>query len=174
MTDEGVRAVADELPALTELDVAGCSLVTDDGLRAVAARPSLVRLSLGGCWRVTDAGLRAVSSQLTLLTELDLHGCSKATDEALRAVAELTALTVLDFGGCWKLTDIGVRHLSGLRSLRELDLSYCATSAAAEEELRLQIPGLSIEHDRPSDESTDGGYWGFSDEDQFWGSDEGF
>jgi hypothetical protein len=48
--------------------------------------------------------------------------------------------------------DAGLQHLSDLKQLTLLNLSYCDTSKAAEEELRQQIPGLSIQHEHLSDE----------------------
>ena len=51
--------------------------------------------------------------------------------------------------------DAGLQHLSDLKQLSLLNLSYCDTSEAAEEELRQQIPGLSIEHERSDEEDSD-------------------
>jgi hypothetical protein len=83
-----------------------------------------------------------------------LGGCDKVTNDGLRAVAELTSLIHLAFNlwGCSLVTDVGLQHLSDLKQLTLLGVSFCDTSEAAEEELRQQIPGLSIEHEHPSDE----------------------
>ena len=78
------------------------------------------------------------------------------TDEGLWAVAGLTFLTELDLYGCDSVTDVGLQHLRNLKQLQFLDLTYCGTSHAAEEELCRKIPGLSIEHDRFSDDDDDG------------------
>ena len=124
---------------------------------------------------LTDEGMRAVA-ELKSLTFLALTNCSLVTDMGVRAVAELKCLTCLSLGDC-SLTE-GVRALAGIHSPldRLLHLSdRCGAAAphqpqepllprsqrlaAAEEELRQQIPGLEIEHAREaveSDEDSEG------------------
>jgi hypothetical protein len=84
------------------------------------------------------------------------EGCSLVTNDGLRAVAPLTSLAHLNLAGCEKVTDAGLQHLSDLKQLTLLNVSFCDTSEAAEQELRQQIPGLSIEHEHPSDEEDSG------------------
>ena len=42
MTDEGVRAVAEGCPQLTQLTLSGCTSVTDEGVRFLKERDCLV------------------------------------------------------------------------------------------------------------------------------------
>jgi hypothetical protein len=44
------------LPALTSLNLHGCGMVTDGGLRAVSNLHALTFLNLTSCGRVTDEG----------------------------------------------------------------------------------------------------------------------
>jgi hypothetical protein len=93
---------------------------------------------------VTNEGVRAVAG-LMKLTHLILRS-RLVTSEGVRAIAGLTNLTHLYLISC-AVTDVGLQHLiSSLKKLCHINLSQCNTSEAAEEELRRQIPGLTIEH----------------------------
>jgi hypothetical protein len=63
--DFDLEVIAGSLPRLRHLDVSGCTLLTDDGARALASAPALAAgrltaLGLGRLPRVTAAGLCAV------------------------------------------------------------------------------------------------------------------
>jgi hypothetical protein len=59
------------------LDLYGCSLITDEGLRHLG---SATTLDLSNCYKITDEGLRHLGS----VTTLNLTDCSRITDEGLR------------------------------------------------------------------------------------------
>ena len=90
--------------------------------------------------------------QLKCLTWLELGDCSLITDQGIMAVAGLTDLIHLSIDRT-SVTNAGLRHLSSLKNLTYIDFSFCDTSEAAVEELRQQIPGLRIRHDREDEES---------------------
>ena len=79
---------------LTELDLAGCTLVTDVGVRELRGLTKLKTLNLSYCTHVTDAGLQHCTS-LTALSDLWLYGTSitQAGRNALKAA--LPALTII-------------------------------------------------------------------------------
>jgi hypothetical protein len=54
VTDEGMRAVRWTGTALKTLNLSGCQLVTDEGVRAVSSCTALESLSLYSCNTVTD------------------------------------------------------------------------------------------------------------------------
>ena len=60
-TDAAVAALCGRMPALTKLILHWCSLLTDQGLQAVAELKALTVLNLFGCSLVTDQGLQAVA-----------------------------------------------------------------------------------------------------------------
>jgi len=177
VTDAGLLAVSG-LPALTSLNLFGCERITDVGMTAVSSLPALNTLSLFHCSKVTDLAMTAVS-QLPALTTLNINFCEKitdvgvlsvsgmptlqslhltlqkVTDEGVRCLSNMPALKELYLYRCRSITDVALRHLSGLKTLVVLKLSYTETSDAAEEELRRQIPGLVIVHERSYDEGTE-------------------
>ena len=116
----------------------------------MAELKALECLILRGCSLITDEGLRAVA-ELKCLTVLDLDGCSLVMDVGVRAVAGLPHLTEL-YPYNTSVTDAGLQHLTSLRNLSHLNLNYCNTSATAEEALRQQIPGLEIVHEREDED----------------------
>ena len=85
VNDVVVLTVAARCTQLTSLDLSGCRLVTDEGLRAVAAAcTQLTSLNLSCCYLVTDEGLRAVAAACTQLTLLELYYCSRVTEAGVR------------------------------------------------------------------------------------------
>ena len=93
--------------------------------------------------------------QLKCLTWLELGDCSLITDQGIMAVAGLTDLIHLSIDRT-SVTNAGLRHLSSLKNLTYIDFSFCNTSEAAEEELRQQIVGLHIVHERLEESEDEG------------------
>jgi len=60
VADEALRVVASRRPSLTSLDVMGCALLTDSGVRAVSCLPALTLLDASLCFKVTAAGVQAL------------------------------------------------------------------------------------------------------------------
>lgn len=122
VTDETLANLA-AYTGLEEVDIGGCSAVTDTGVAQLGTLRGLRRLDL----TKTGAGIKALSavSALRELEELDLSLCDHVTDEAVAALGVLPKLRVLRLSGCTKLTDRGLAHISKLSSLEVLDLSWC-------------------------------------------------
>jgi hypothetical protein len=97
-------------PYILNLDLGGCSLLTDEGLTHLAGLTALESLMLSRCERVTDQGLKCLSG-LTGLKILSLNGCKRLTDSGLASLHGLAALQSLYLVGCEGLTDIGLKRL---------------------------------------------------------------
>jgi hypothetical protein len=93
ITDAGVTALAGGLNALTSLDLAGCSKLTNAGVITLTRLTALDDLSLADCENMTDEGVTALARSLTSLTRLDLCSCCKLTDAGMTALAPLIALS---------------------------------------------------------------------------------
>lgn len=145
-------------PRLTALRLSSCRLVTDRGLASVAARlPALTRLDLAGATGVSDAGLSRLSA-MTRLRRLDLSRTA-VSNTCLARLCALTQLQWLDLSGTGVASD-GLAPLLRLPALQQLSVLRCdrltdenlvqllpAASGAAEEAVaaelarRAAIPG---------------------------------
>jgi hypothetical protein len=140
----GLHDLADLLAGLTSLSLDG-GLSSSVGLRdASIGRPTaLTDLNLAECVEVTDDGLGALAS-FTALTSLNLHGRDQVSDNGLLELAGLTALTTLNLAGC-RVSDDGLRSLPGLTALTSLDLTKSVEASAtlvSDGGLRALLAGL--------------------------------
>eukprot|EP00959_Pyramimonas_sp_CCMP1952_P461572 9481805-Pyramimonas_sp.AAC.1 len=133
--EQWVWALTPWFPALTAVNLAKCSTVTDAGVRALGSLTTLTSLGLDGCELVTDDGVRALASTLAGLTSLTLgfftlgfpsQFCDVVspsplvTGNGVQALASLTGLTFLMLWVCELVTDDGMQALSSLTSLTSL------------------------------------------------------
>ena len=85
ITDEGLLAIARNMPELELLAMSQCSDVTEEGVQAVAKGcRKLVYLDMAHCMRVTDRGLRSVLRHCPRLLYLDVRGVNNLTTAELR------------------------------------------------------------------------------------------
>lgn len=143
--DDAVLTALAALPALRELELAGCPSVTAAGLRALATTPlrslgvsirsgdaaawiaemspTIESLSLAWSTQVDDAALAAVATRLPHLRGLDLSQCAQITDAGLAVLLERTTLQRLDLRGCKALTVAVLPALLAAKTLRLLDVT---------------------------------------------------
>ncbi|KAK3536130.1 hypothetical protein QTP70_031023, partial [Hemibagrus guttatus] len=112
---------------LQELDLSGCSNLTDVSMTQVLQFPVLQRLSLAMLPEISDEGVASVVLHCPCLTSLALSGCSRLTDAGLaRALPRLHRLQRLQLAYCNGITDrslsLIVQHC---KRLRTLDISMC-------------------------------------------------
>eukprot|EP00854_Cymbomonas_tetramitiformis_P022759 gene22759-27478_t len=118
------------LPRLASLDLSHCRLgVTDGLLAALAASPSiasLTSLNIAKCNGLTANGLASLTP-LAHLASLNLDKCNTAvTDATLVALAHsLTVLTALSLQVCRRVSLAGLRALATLPHLTDFNLAYC-------------------------------------------------
>lgn len=109
----------DNLPNLHELELSGCSSLTD--ISALAKLPSLQTLDLSSCSELTDI---SVLGKLHNLRNLDLFNCTKLSE-----LGKLpTSLCNLNLAKCKKLVDIFSlgKNQAAFPNLQKLDLSHCS------------------------------------------------
>lgn len=88
---------------LTELNLSGCSLVTDVGVVALAKHALVLKCLNLSRTQVTDYGLISLADGVCakILTELQLSYCKGVTDEGIDAVSNnCPKLSILIFHGC--------------------------------------------------------------------------
>lgn len=100
-TDAAVTAIlSGGFAALVDLDLDGCSRITEDGIsRAIAGStaglPPLRSLSLSRLRAVGDAAFGAIASAFEGLARLGLDECCRLSDEGLAVLATRSVLPVL-------------------------------------------------------------------------------
>ena len=117
---------------LVDLNLTGCSLLTDSALRCLAGRvPNLETLQLGGCTALTDTGFVALLPTLPKLTHLDIEECSELTNTTLQALARGPAakqLQHLQCSYCEQMSDQGVMEvICRSPNLRNLEIDNSMT-----------------------------------------------
>ncbi|KAM7259384.1 hypothetical protein ACFE04_015125 [Oxalis oulophora] len=131
--------------SLHYLDIADCHRINSSALWPLSGMATLKELNLSGCTKVTDAGINhllsistleklwialtgvttkgvALLSSLLNLSLLDLGGLP-VTDETLRSLKVLTKLEYLDLWGS-KVSDEGVTFLPMLTELKFLNIAW--------------------------------------------------
>ena len=110
---------------LRRLDLTSCALVSDAGVKSLAAGCKELRgLNLFGCKEVTDAGVKSLAAGCKELRDLNLKCCKEVTDAGVKSLADgCKELRNLDLSYCNKVTDAGVKSLAdACKELRDLDI----------------------------------------------------
>lgn len=119
-TDDGLRALTALHTTLENLNLKGCSLISDQGVAELMTLTVLNRLNVSRC-RITDVGLEHIG-QWPSLRSLNVAACKGITDRGF--CAWRAPLKFLNLSGCSELTDAAVRNLAR-PSLTNLNLSDC-------------------------------------------------
>lgn len=135
VTDSSLGRIAQYLKNLEELDLGGCSNLTNTGLLLLVSwgLKRLRRLDLRSCWHVSDRGIGHLAGHDLETDEgnppleyLGLQDCQRLSDEALRHVSTgLKTLTSINLSFCVNISDAGLKYLAKMPSLRELNLRSC-------------------------------------------------
>ncbi|TSS60377.1 Cyclic nucleotide-gated cation channel beta-1 [Bagarius yarrelli] len=152
VTDEDLGAFREQdraslraICGLQELDLSGCSKLTDVSITQVLRFPALRRLSLAMMPEISDEAVASVALHCRCLTSLALSGCSRLTDTGLaQAVPHLQRLQHLQLAYCDGLTDRSLNLIvQHCRRLRTLDISMCRDISVTKVDfLQLHLPFL--------------------------------
>uniref|UniRef100_A0A7N6BR34 [histone H3]-dimethyl-L-lysine(36) demethylase n=1 Tax=Anabas testudineus TaxID=64144 RepID=A0A7N6BR34_ANATE len=99
ISDSTVRLVIRHMPNLTKLDLSHCNSLTDHSINLLTAvgsstRNTLAELNLGGCSKLTDTCLKYLR-RLSCISLLDLRGCKGVSRKACEAfISELSVNTL--------------------------------------------------------------------------------
>ncbi len=118
LTDDALAHVVN-YPKLRVLDLRGCILIGDDGLKHLQALKNLERLKLRSD-RVTDTGIGYLKG-LTKLRGFVLEDASRITDDSLKTFSDKTGIDEIGLMRT-PISDEGLAHLSKLNKLKQLDL----------------------------------------------------
>lgn len=149
------------LPALQQLELAGATEITADGLKSIVSLKQLKDLSLRSAnvsdemlevigqmkqleslniagSGVTDQGMHHLSG-LQNLVVLSISGCKNLTDESLKTIGQLNGLQYL-YAQSTKFTDDGLRHLHGMPRLSNVSLLGSKHTSRGIQLLRDSLP----------------------------------
>ena len=148
ITDQGLKELLNHTDALSELDLSGCSRLTDNGLAVLATLPNLTQLKLDQ----TAAGPQllqdlANNSQLELVS---LDGCRAVNDRAIEKLLGShvhTRLRFLRLSGT-RITNASVEPLARnqLPALKGLDLQNTRVTSDLASRLRQRFHGCRVLH----------------------------
>jgi len=123
VTDRGLESLANSTPLrnLRGIEFRG-SLMTDEGLKYLAAGDNLKMLLIDGCSRITDAGMAHLNglSALDILCLQENAGKMNLTDACLSHIAMMPRLRYLAL--YVNFSDAGLGHLQNLGRLQWLEL----------------------------------------------------
>ena len=114
VTDVGVLELAENSKLLKNLELNGCELVTDEGVKALAKNCTLLSLTLSCCRNVTNDAFSAASLEgLKQLSALDLTRCLNVTDLAIKQIArDCSNLQTLNLSSCEDITDAAIMEVA--------------------------------------------------------------
>ncbi len=118
LSDDDLKRVSAQA-TIVELDLTGCSQISDRGIGSLAGLSELRVLRLDGCYRITVDGLRSLTA-LKNLSTLDLSQSRLDLKEVYKVLQEVPHLRHLEIRDVRGLVTKG---LEGLPRLEYLDLS---------------------------------------------------
>lgn len=106
INDAALIHVANSLPALKSLTIAGCNSITDNAISKLSQKcTELVYLDISHCKSITSSSIKAICSSLPNLQHLDLSWCSDAiNDSAIQKIAKCHKLQHLGLAGIFLLS----------------------------------------------------------------------
>ena len=129
---------------LENVDLAGCSKISNDGLRFLSCNlKKLKHLNLRSCRHLTDVGIEKLCGPLDdnspisangpelyparfSLQSLSLQDCQKLSDESLGYISQrLPNLKSINLSFCVSITDTGLKSLAKMTSLEDINLRSC-------------------------------------------------
>lgn len=90
VTDKGVTEIARGCPLLQMINLAYCTEMTDESLRALSKCSSLKTLEIRGCPRVSSAGLSAIAVGCRQISKLDIKKCHDIDDAGMLPLARFS------------------------------------------------------------------------------------
>ena len=128
LTDVGFKAICENQPSLSTLDIADSGGITDEGLKHVSLLSNLKHLVVSGCRMVSDYSVSKLR-HLRKLEHFEASACYAITTKSIAigiGYYALETLTYLNLSYCMSVTDDGIQIVChNLANLEHLDLSSC-------------------------------------------------
>lgn len=143
MTDDLLSSILSSFPNLTDIDINGCSSITDAAILLFAKRAKAFEVvRIDRCQYVSDVSLlQLIRAQGTKLRALSIRDCRLVPDVVIKElfVSQPKKLQELNVSGCTSLTDACMEYLSTVPSyygnrvatayhqLVQIDVSGCTS-----------------------------------------------
>jgi len=122
--DSNILSLLGRCSGIRSLDLSGCRLLTDNGVRRVTEScPRLYGLDLSRCSGLTDASCEAIANGCKQILCIRLACCEQITDAGVALLSQCTQLAYLDLDNCTKVSDWGVQQIAnGCKHLARLHI----------------------------------------------------
>lgn len=127
LTDEMLIVFLQKFPHLQELNIEGCTNLSEAGLKAIAQLPNLQKLDLSLLSpKLTDEMLVGILQCCPDIKELNISGCTQLKGKNWKSIPLLPNLQVLNLKDCTAITERkAARILERSPMLRELNIDGC-------------------------------------------------
>ncbi|GJY36141.1 leucine-rich repeat, cysteine-containing subtype protein [Tanacetum coccineum] len=125
--DAGLFALVRSCKNLRSLDLKRCVNVTDETLKVIGEAECLYHLDVQGCHLISDLGLKHLANgKLKYSMEvLNLSECNRISDDGIIYLRQMPSLSILDLSKCGvNVTDSGVVAIAQSPSIKGLKLSW--------------------------------------------------
>ncbi|KIP08351.1 hypothetical protein PHLGIDRAFT_104486 [Phlebiopsis gigantea 11061_1 CR5-6] len=127
ITDDAVIGLLQHVPRVIELELGGCTTLTDRIVPSLcSAHESLELIDLAHLTHLSDAAVFSLVRACNKLRHVDISYCTRLTDLPILELAQLPGLRRLHMNGLRRATDIGLLALAEqAHSLAHLHLASC-------------------------------------------------
>lgn len=127
ITDDAVIGLLQHVPRVIELELGGCTTLTDRIVPSLcSAHESLELIDLAHLTHLSDAAVFSLVRACNKLRHVDISYCTRLTDLPILELAQLPGLRRLHMNGLRRATDIGLLALAEqAHSLVHLHLASC-------------------------------------------------
>lgn len=138
-------------PNLTNLNLSGCVNLSLSTFQSLAQCHSLTELQLRGCTSITDECIQAFTCDGSShsLVSLDLSRCTSLSNESISTLVQRCKyLRFLDISWCPQLNDRAIcyisQHINTLVQLESIKAFGCSISGPSIHQLKLKIKELNL------------------------------
>lgn len=125
LTGSSLNLLGLQLRNVQQLNLTGCSQLTDADFFHLNLMNNMNLLSLAGCVQLSPQGFKSLSAILDNIGTLDLTGMPQLDDEFLSALKDMHQIRQLVLTGCTGFTNTGLSSVRELKNLETLLLDQC-------------------------------------------------
>jgi hypothetical protein len=139
VNDVALIHIANSLPTLKSLTIAGCNNITDAGISKLSQKcTELIYLDISHCKSISSSSIKSICSSLSNLQHFDLSWCSDSiNDSAVQKIAKCHKLQHVGLADTPKVSDSLLQKIfQGCTKLVSLDISFCSNVFQSDKTLK--------------------------------------